>query len=1068
MPLILTRSNRVETLLERLCERLKDPLEDPFAPEWLVTQNPGMTKWLTLKLSDRFGIWANAQWYFPKRLIERVFWLVLGERAKGLNAWSREAMTLRLLEQLKDLPEDPALGPLKGYLRARPEGNAAMELAQQLAYLFDQYLVYRPDWIGQFQAGRGPVFDQHPEAAWQAPLFRRLAEQTAAPHLVELCAEFLKQLPTKQDLLPRRISVFGVATMPPIFTDLFSALGQVTTLEFYLLAPTDHYWGDIVSPKEALKKELDAESRLEAFEDLYYDQGNPLLAFLGRMGQEFQVLLEERAPAYQPVDLFEEPSGSLLLHDLQKSLLHLIPPPEAPRERAFDSSLEIFGCPSALRELETAKNRILAALDQDPNLHLKDVLVLISDLQSYGPLIPQVFEKEPALPYTLADQPLRAESPLVGALLDLLETPEHRWSRFEVLDWLRIDAVRRQFGFDEEAAEWAEEWLVKAGVRWGRDAKHRAELGQPENQSHTWAFGLKRLMLGYLMDSDGLFEGSAPLAGVEGKEFEQLGPLMDFLEAYETLHARLAGEKPLAQWIALLQWAAGRLFDVDGEDWEQREFRLLLEALMRLEDSQTPLNRRDLALLLSELSAQEEAGRGFLTRGVTLSGMKPMRTIPFRLVVMLGLGEGQFPARTQPTSFDLAARRPRLGDRSKREDDKYLFLEALLAAREQLVLCYPSRSLKDASAKPPSVVLAELIDYLDRSYKIDDQKASQALSFEVPLLAFDRAHFDPQTPQLANRHRQDRQTALVRDAQGPAYHFHQGKLPAAMGEQVELKDLIAFFKDPTQAFLRQGLGLKLYGLNQAQSEREPLELDSLERYGLRQTILEALTQGEAPRHLRQRLDAQGLLPVGHAGDEAFEALLEEARPQADWFNKVFSQGTGRPGQGQLALSWARLTGETLKENRGQLEAGDADGKRMVGLWVEHLFANALWGPQETKALFHSKKGPKGFRFAPVSKPQELLEQLGQVYQQGLQEPLPLFPKEAFLWASQTEDDLKAVKSEWNRTEAYSTRSSEAYGRIWGGADLLFDAAFAGEAKRFRQLSRQVFGPLVGHLSPLED
>ncbi|MDT8445375.1 MAG: exodeoxyribonuclease V subunit gamma [bacterium] len=1070
MPLILYRSNQIEALRDALVKNLSKPLEDPFEPEWLVTQNPGMTKWLTLQLSEAFGVWAHAQWYFPKRLIERVFWLVLGPVAKGLNHWSRESMSLALLSLFDELPDEERYAPLQAYLHRRPGRDSALELAQKVAYLFDQYLVYRPDWIRQFSQGKGPVLDQ-PDAPWQAGLWAQLERRISAAHMVELTDQFLLALKQgrSQHPLPKRISAFGLATLPESFLRLFDGLSEVCEFSFYMLSPTPDFWADLVSPRQALLKEIEADLKLQSFEELYYAQNNPLLAFLGRMGQEFQTLIEEELPHYQTGgDPFKLAPPTSLLTRLQSDLYHLNPPRKQAEEIGADQSLEIFLCPSALREMETAKNRILAALQEDPELELRDVLVLISDLETYAPLIPQVFEREPKLAYSLADQPLETQSPLIAALLGLLRSPQNRWGRSEVLDWLRIESVQRRFKLEPDAAEWAEALFSRAGVRWGRDGTHRASLAQPSLEQNTWAFGLKRVLLGYVMSPQGLFEGSAPLAGVEGKDFEQLGPLLDFLDGFSKLLNQLQGEKTLAQWNEILLEAEQGLFQSDQADWESLEFRQLIEGLTRLESHPVTVDRRGLALLVGELIGQQDSGRGFLTHGVSLSGMRPMRSIPFKLVVMVGLGEGQFPGNNQPTSFDLSAKWPRLGDRSKREDDKYLFLEALLAVRERLVLCYPARNVKDASKLPPSVVLSELMDYLDRRYLIQGIPAAQACCFEVPLLPFDGRNFDESQPQLANRHPMDRRTAELNPDLGHPYAFYQGPVEPQEKEVFALKDLLAFFRNPQEAYLTQGLGLRLVSVGTSAGQREPLSLDYLEQYQLRQILLDGLASGLSADYLHRQLSAEGLLPIGQSGEALFEDLYAETAPQAARFLTLLPQGRGRPGMGQLSLAQGRLSGEVIREDRGQLSSGGANGRRLLGWWIEHLFANALWGPRPSLMVPRQESGqPPAWKLLPTPQASKLLSDLLCIYQRGLIQPLPFFPKEGFLLvakpAAEGEDPFKPALGPWNQKVDYATKNLESYQRIWGGRDLLYDEACAKERQEFLSLSAQIFRPLIDHL-----
>ncbi|OGH01220.1 MAG: exodeoxyribonuclease V subunit gamma [Candidatus Lambdaproteobacteria bacterium RIFOXYD1_FULL_56_27] len=1055
MALFLHRSNRIESLFGQLAANLGEASADPFEKLWLVTQNPGMTKWLDLRLSERFGVWANGQVFFPKRLIERVLYLTLGQEVEGLKAWEPGTMTLALAERLAQSPPESAL--LREYLSKRPSSYGSLELAQRIAGCFDQYLVYRPDWVFDFEArSLGPT--DNPTQAWQRSLWRSLVEVLGPHHWANLTQKAIAALWQKRPSgLPKRIDLFGLATLPPQFLELLQALGSHTELHLYLLTPTDQYWADLFDRKKSLKQELQAEAKAQAFEELFFDQSNSLLAFLGRMGQEFLVLIEEQLGAYDSgLEAFELPEPQSLVGRLQRDLRDLTQVPDQPEEIGPDQSLEVHRCHSPLREVQTAKNRILAFLEANPTAQPKDVAVLVSDLETYGPLVAAVFDQEPKLPYCVADRPLEQESLLVGSLLGLLQGAAPRYSLLEVLSWAEIEPIRQRFGFTPQDLDWIKTQLAEAGVRWGASGKQKAQLGQPEEPANSWEFGLKRLFWGYAIEPQELIQGVWPSAGVEGKDFDRLGPLADFWDAFLGLMERLEGEKTLAQWTELMGWVAETFLEPDStEDWEWLEFRGLVEKLQELGPSPLALDKRGFGLVLQAQLGAAESGRGFLSNGVNLSGMKPMRSIPFPLVVMLGLGHRQFPGQVLPVSFDLTRLHPRLGDRSKKEDDKYLFLEALLAVRSRLVLCYQGQSAKDNSPLPPSVVVSELLDYLDQRYLLAGVKPSLALTVTQPLWSHDLLAFDPQEPRTASYSLEDwlNGQAILGPAPG---RFLKDPLPALPLEQLELARLKAFFRDLIGGFFRFGLSLEFPRLEEALLDREPQEPGHLDLYQLREEILSRLVEGQDQSRILRQLQGQGLLPFAGEGLRLFGTLAGEVAPVFGRYRALLAEQTlGRRVQAQVSWPGLTLKGTTAKQPRVVCSTSEGHGKMLLGHWIDHLFANAALGPCETQVVARSKTaGAETFAWTVPQKPLELLAGLVEIYQEGLREPLPFFPKEGW-------EFIQKQKVGW--VGQVTPKDLGTYQRAFGDLDLLSDPRAQAAQERFKELSNLIFGTMKEHL-----
>lgn len=1058
MALHLIRSNKVEFLFDSLSSQLGSKHLSPFESEWLVTQNPGMTKWLSLQLSDTFGVWANDQIYFPKRLLERSFYLMFGNKGKSAGKWNRESMALGLYEIFAQDSQKPDLGPVSAYLNKQTAPSVRLELAQKIADCFDQYLVYRPDWIKQFELD-GPPLVNSPHWDWQKKLWNRLSAILPTGHWADLTEQFIRQVDNGQrpEGYPERISIFGLSTLPPSFIQLLKSISQITELYLYTLNPTEDFWADLQSPKMWIKESLNAEQQNIDFEDQYHQQGNSLLSFLGRMGQEFQALITEQFTELDENDQFDWPEPTTLLSHLQAKLAEVTPDEQGQVDLSLESSIQVFRAHSPLREIEQTKNQILLALNEDRTLDPKDFLVLVSDLEAYLPLVSGVFDKAPRVPFSLADRSPTELSPLLTRLLDLLKQPNQRWELSYLMDWLRLDVIQSNFGLTTDSTEWVAELFTKAGVRWGLDGDQKEKLGQPNELQNTWAFGIKRVLLGYAMSVDGVVDQVNPLVEVEGNDYEQLDGFFRFFEAFEQITRSMNGEKKLADWVLLLNQIYQQLFlSQDETDDEAMAFQTLISRLSGYTEHDIKLDCAGLSKFLNQLLDIDEANQGFLNQGVTFSAMKPMRTVPFAQVMMLGISESKFPARVQPISFDLTTELPRLGDRSKKEDDKYLFLEALLAARDRLTISYVGLSSFDQSTSPPSVVVAELLEFLDQHYRVNGQKCSQSICFDLPLLPFAEEGFDPSSPQLANFDPVDFSSAQIT----PTLSGQPVLLPTegVQGRQTPLPKFKAFFKDPLGAFFRQGLGLEFRDFSLEAQDREPQVSGPLDRYQIQSDTIGFLQSGVPKDDIYKLLRGRGVLPYTEVGSRAFEQSYGLVKgPYASWLELTGGEPNRQIKQGEFQSNFGGVHGEVQTSPRVDWIGSTLNGKQLLPHWVDHLFANQVCGECESYLIGSPKIKGWFVRFRPVKNPKAILAPLIDLFQTGLARPLPLFPDQAYLFVQSGK--LGGLKGGWNRSLEYGD-FAELLNHAFGSDQILFDPDFFELQSEFAELAELVFRPMI--------
>ncbi len=1111
----LFTSNRLETLADKLAAHLRAPLASPLQPEIIVVRNKGMERWLKLQLAARHGVCACSEFPFPEAFGQRVFRAVLPDLSKE-TPLDRETLAWRIAQVLPQLMERPEFTPVRGYLGDAGDERKLLQLSGKLANLFDQYLVFRPELIlawdagvdPQWQAGLWRAVSADARGRHVAALWQRFTEAVAVPDLT---------LPD----LPERVSVFGISALPPFHLGLLAGLSHHRRVNLFLLQPSQEYWGDITSPREDERILRRHHGREEAPFELHLEPGNRLLASLGYLGRDFLKLVLGSGDWISDED-FTDPGEDSLLHCIQSDILHLrdrgrtgapidaaeagvgeTPPAHETERRAparrldrqqdraalelgapaavqdspdgkhpvspSDDSVQIHSCHSPLREMEILHDRMLDWFGRDPRLAPRDIIVMMPDVEAYAPFIQAVFgspeDESRRIPFSLADRGARGESHVIDTFLNLLALPDTRLGSATVLAPLETPAVRERFSLSERALETLRDWVRAANIRWGIDAAHREALGLPAFAANTWRAGLDRLLLGRAMAGRGerLFAGILPFDDIEGDAAETAGQLAEYMERLFEWVRALEQPRPLDEWAGVLDRALDDFFK--PSEGSERELQILRGQLEILRRQRAPagftraLGRAALLERLRPALEEDLHHAGFLTGRVTFCGFKPMRSIPFKIVCLVGMDDGAFPRPTQRLSFDLMAQSPRLGDRSTREDDRYLFLETLLSARHRLYLSYLGQSVRDNRPAPPSVLISELLDYIEQGFKLasgapgscparsESNAGTTSLRDDLltrhRLQAFHDDYFTGANPAFFSYSAENcRASTSARHARRAVPPFLEQPLAESAPEfrRVSLDDLARFFTSPAKFFLRQRLGIVLPETPEELDEREPVLLNGLGHYQLRGDLLQRRLSGRTAAASRPSVQAAGALPPGSVGDvdfaqsafraEAFAARLEAIRlaPPSP-FDLSVAVGeflvTGRIHE--------RTAAGPLSFRCGRLRARD-----VLCAWLAHLAANGAEPGQTTTLLCEDARRD----WSPPADAPSLLAGLLELYWQGLRSPLKFFPGSALKFA----EAERAAKQAGKPSSAFDKARGAWEGDTWRGIagerdDAAFDLCF---------------------------
>lgn len=899
------RASRLEALLEPLDHLLGlQPPASPLVPQTVVAAHPGMRQWLAGALARQRGpggIVANLDIVLPSTFLDSLAREVLGEGAVSPRGWRREALRWHLHALL----ERPADATLRAALDGPDAALRRFQLADRLARIYTQYMAYRPQWLRDWAAGKRGFAEAgfHP-ALWKALRARLGADLHRGERLAALTEALRAGRPAPQADEP--LHVFGIGHLAPAELAVLQALAAQRPVVLYVPDPCREFWAGLRTDAARLR-ELARAPYSDENEAFFLDQGHPLLAAWGRLGQHFMLQLQE-LEAKLDLRHFRDEAGAdvppaNLLGAVQESLRRLDPAlasvdDRAPATRLADASLRVHGCHTRLRELEVLHDALLRARADDPTLEPADIVVMAPDIGAYLPVLPAVFgpagEAGGPLPYHLADVPVARASSLLTGFRRLLALPASRFTAPELLDFLGQPDVARRLGLDEDALDALGRWLGDARAAWGLDPGFRAALGVPAREEHTLAWAMDRLLTSFLHGDESfepvhhLADGSAvaPVPGVAGGPALTLGALDHLLQQLAGLRADAAAQLTAGEWARRLEDRLDALFQPDLSDAAARDAMDLLRATLRALAAEPrdagvdpPLAFAVVRRWLEEKLDAVPARQRFLAGGVTVCGMVPQRAIPFRVVAVLGLNEGEYPRNDADAGLDpiRQAGLRQLGDRDTRSDDRYLFLETVMSARERLHLSYVAREVRDDSERNPASPLAELMAVLPPAV---EGEASPPWRVDHPLQPFDARYFDGADPRLFTFDAS--QAGHVGGTAGAA-RLLPADAPPPQHEpcEVSLDALRRHYRDPARHLLAGRLRARLDALDElALAEDEPLEprLDVFDR-AARGLCVAALSDPSVdldempPEHLV----LGGVLPAGALGARAWREEADRAR-----------------------------------------------------------------------------------------------------------------------------------------------------------------------------------------------
>lgn len=1147
---MLHRAERADVLSRALAEVMKDPLSDPFEAEVVAVASRGIERWLSHRLAACLGVspgsddgvCANLQLPFLGRLANDALGVATGVDPHT-DPWRPERLTWPLLEVVDACMDEPWLELLAGYLRAGgspgdPSYDRRFACIRHLADLFDSYAVHRPTMIlawarGDNEDGAGTPLPA--DAVWQAELWRGVRSVLGVPSPPERSGpgcEVLRASPDMVDL-PKRVSVFGLTRIPRSHLDVLRALAEERDVHLFALHPSPCAWERV-----ALMVGEDPACGAEAAAGVVR---HPLLRVWGRDSREMQLMLS--GAVLDDDAKVEVHSGSgvaspqRLLGRIQAAIRDDCPPSEQPLSDhdPDDRSVQVHACHGRTRQAEVVRDAVLHLLAGDATLEPRDIVIMCPEIDEWAPVLRAAFDVVvaddssiegqggpgramrshvppearavparvglPRVPYRLVDRSLRQTNPVLGAMAELLSLLDARLTASQVLSFASLAPVRQRFGFADPDLEQITAWVRATGIRWGLDAEHRGSYGLGEVGEGTWAAGLRRLLLGVAMSEEDLrlVGGVLPLEEVDSGTVDLAGRFAELVARIGMVVHSLSGRRSLHSWMDELHRSADLLFAVRTVDgWQRSQLdRLFLDVRDEAGNATVLLGLAEVRDLLADRLRGQPSRAAFGTGDLTMCTLVPMRSVPHRVVCLVGLDDGSFPRTGTHDGDDLLLSSREVGDRDRGAEDRQLLLDAVLAASDALIITYTGRDPRTNEELAPAVPVDELLDLVDNMLT-GDEPARQRVLRHHPLNGFDTQCFLPGALGTDGPWSFDQRLlagARVTNGQprGPA-PFISGPLDPLQEPIISLDDLLSFVSHPVRYFLRRRLGLSMYGDEDPPPDNLAVELDGLSSWALGERMLSALLAGRELDAVRAAESARGLLPPGALGRGALDSAGVKA---VGVFERAESVASGPRtsldidavlGDGRRVIGTVPdLVGDVIR----QTSVSRLGARHRLTAWTRFLAATASQPERDLRSCTIGWKGGREQRAATISlhplgptvthrrsRAVALLENLVDLHDRGLCEPLPIFCETSYAYASArftgSEFAFEDARTAWTSSRGWNREDrDEAHQLVLGGV-LAFSEIRdlepetrdqgpgwpTGEASRFAGLAVRLWEPIL--------
>ncbi len=1043
---------QLENLSEAFCKDMNKTKADPFLSDIVITQSSSMESYLNRKLADKNQIAVNINYISPRIFITDIFKICNIDIKE--NRFARETLIWKIYKMLPEMENKYEV--IRNYVESDKNNKSfkRYQLANEITNVFDTYIAYRGEWLEKWQENEILNLGEHEE--WQSDLWRKLSVDCGSRFLraTQLIAPNIKQC---KDSLPKEISIFGISNLPKDYIEFFTFLSNYIEIKFYYLTPCLEYWSD-ATKKSAHLENID----------------NKLLVSWGVLGRDFFKLLLDNDFDIGGDEAIEETEPTTFLSSMQYDILHNLPDEYSQmKNKQFDNSIIINNCYSRMREVEVLYDQVLDLLNcETSNISASDIVVMAPNMEEYTPYIKAIFDNKDwksAIPFTIADRSINETSKIAESFINILNIASTKITAQDMYDIISSEAIAHKFGLSIDDLSEIHKLILDSNIIWGENCEHRKSvLGQEFNDINSWEFGFNRLIAGYAFDTESIVDNGVLPLPLKNNQPIILGKFKTICDLIFKYSKQLRKEHSPDEWYSILLNIINEFFVIENTKNEELDpvYNAITVLNYNLQNAEfeEKLSLQVIKQALSNDFSMEQNQKEFFKGGLTFCRLLPMRNIPFKIICIMGLNEGEFPRLDKQCGFDLSHKNPISGDRSMRKDDRYIFLETVMACREKLYLSFVGQSNASNEEIPPSILISEMIDYITNITEIKEEN----LITKHPLQPFNKKYFTGNDKYFSYSKTNCEAAKALSAELANNQNFCDNELPLRDKDlEFSFDDFINFFLSPAKFFLNYRLKINLYNQNiDALKNCEPFDLNKLDEYLLKDKYLESKLS-EKNIDILETEKASGAIPYGIWGDEILDSaetatnvIYERVKLLGDK-KEISSVKTISKTIDGINIKFSGQFNNFYNNSQAFFRPGKIKDKDKLKAWIWHNLALETDTICETFILGYDKNKLQEINFKST---ESRIDELIKIFIRGLRKPLPLFLNSSAEYANQLkkaelevdyEKCLKSASTKWEKDEySFDYDLNEDANKIcFGDESPILDKKYQSE---FMELSEAVY------------
>ncbi len=978
-------SNSLNQLADKLSIEINSQQQSVFQPVYIITQTEGMNSWLKLRIAQNIGIAANIQFLKPNDLINQVYFILGGQFSKSLSSDDLNWLLYKVLGETEFIENFPRISDYYNYDGIDKEVKR-MALAEKVADLFDQYQIYRPDMIQSWN--RDKLFTRHDEEKWQKELWQRtknlstdlFPDKTLIGKYIHDALENPDQTERLKQKMPV-IYLFGISVITEYHLEIFQNLSRYIEIHFLLLnpAPYDFWYEDKSEKLLYFLKKIGKAHHSET------STGNTLLTAWGKILQDTFSILFKNDALINSYDVIGDthPGEESLLHKIQASIFENRQPEKGTitKKDIEDGSVNINSCYGPAREVESLYNYLTHLVDKKNELlSSRNIIVMVSDIDLYASYIKAVFDNAPyKFQYTIADESYAASDSISNALHNILSINAQEFTAEAVVRLLDFTGVKNRHKINNTGQ--IRDVVDAANIRFGIEGDY-----SDDSVYVSWKYGLKRIMYGicisggeeYGRGEDSFF----PMDNIESSDVLNVIRFVHFAESLIQSLEERKQPKRIGEWVEYVENVLNN-FVINKEENQEEDYGILLTQLE---------NYNTINDLFDEKISYEVFAHNFLptlsgaTRskvfaggGITFCSLIPMRSIPFEIVCLLGMNFDKFPRKDKKTSFNLIEKERRKGDRNMKENDKHLFLETLLSAQKYLYISFTGQSVKDNSNLPPSILVDELLDYIESSSEQPTEVREQLIT-KHPLHPFSRKY----------SLNDSRYYSYLLNPGGQATTIFTNRAEEELNfEEIQIHKLISFLKSPVKGYYNNVLGIYYNDDPVTLQNTEIFELDQLGKWEFKNKVLKI--DAEEIKKFKNEQLKKGKLPLKNMAPVVLHQIVDDMAEVKEKFIRLTEEESETIEPIQLVLDQVVLkgtVGNIYGDKQVAVSFSKRENKYLLEAWVNYLALRAAGIEKTLQFVSQSKKDI--FKGIEISQQEAIntLKDLIELYREGHKEIIP--------------------------------------------------------------------------------